>query len=168
MELEPLLLAEFARLPEGTDLEATPIIGRYRDAAVNLRTHFERIIKRAGVTAWPKLFHNLRASRETELMREHDLATVCKWIGNSPAVAAKHYAMCVDLDADFQRATGRKAKGAAQNPAQSVAVSAGKAQESANASNEKRPEIPSVTDSSRCLPNNQVGDTGLEPVTSRV
>jgi hypothetical protein len=39
-------------------------------------------------------------------MREYDLATVCKWIGNSPAVAAKHYAMCVDLDADFRRATG--------------------------------------------------------------
>jgi hypothetical protein len=40
----------------------------------------------------PKLFHNLRASRESELMREYDLATVCKWIGNSPVVAGKHYA----------------------------------------------------------------------------
>lgn len=29
----------------------------------------------------------------------------CKWIGNSPAVAAKHYAMSSDLNADFQRAT---------------------------------------------------------------
>jgi hypothetical protein len=57
----------------------------------NLRTQFEGIIKRAGATAWPKLFHNLKASRETELMREYDLATVCKWIGNSPTVAPKHY-----------------------------------------------------------------------------
>lgn len=40
-------------------------------------------------------------------MREYDLATVCKWIGNSPAVAARHYAMSVDLNADFARATGR-------------------------------------------------------------
>ena len=55
---------------------------------------------------WPKLWHNLRASRETELMREYDLATVCKWIGNSPAVAAKHYAMSVDLNADFAKAVG--------------------------------------------------------------
>ena len=37
-------------------------------------------------------------------MREYDLATVCKWIGNSPEVAARHYATSVDLDADFQRA----------------------------------------------------------------
>ena len=166
-ELEPLLLAEFARLPEGTDLEAAPIISRYRDATVNLRTHFERIIKRAGVTPWPKLFHNLRASRETELMREHDLATVCKWIGNSPAVAAKHYAMCVDLNADFQRATGR-AKSAAQNPAQSASITVGKGKEATKPTNRNRPVLPSDSDSSRCLLNNQVGDTGLEPVTSRV
>ena len=167
VELEPLLLAEFAALPEGCDLEATPVISRYRDASVNLRTHFERIIKRAGVTPWPKLFHNLRASRETELMREYDLATVCKWIGNSPAVAAKHYAMCVDLDADFQRATGR-AKGAAQNQAQYKSITTGKGKEAVKATNKNRPVLPSDTDQSRCLLNNQVGDTGLEPVTSRV
>lgn len=40
-------------------------------------------------------------------MREYDLATVCKWIGNSPAVAAKHYAMSIDLDSDFKRAAGK-------------------------------------------------------------
>jgi hypothetical protein len=39
-------------------------------------------------------------------MREYDLATVCRWIGNSPAVAARHYATSVDLDADFRRAAG--------------------------------------------------------------
>jgi hypothetical protein len=61
----------------------------------------------SGEKQWPKLFHNLRASRETELMREYDLATVCKWIGNSPAVAAKHYAMSMDLNDDFKRAAGK-------------------------------------------------------------
>jgi hypothetical protein len=39
-------------------------------------------------------------------MREYDLSTVCRWIGNSPAVAARHYATSIDLDADFQRAAG--------------------------------------------------------------
>lgn len=33
----------------------------------NLRTQFERLIKRAGLKPWPKLFQALRASRETEL-----------------------------------------------------------------------------------------------------
>ena len=31
---------------------------------------------------------------------------VCRWIGNSPAVAAKHYATSIDLNADFQPAAG--------------------------------------------------------------
>ena len=48
---------------------------------------------------------NLRASRESELMRTHDLSTVCRWIGNSSEVAAKHYAMSMDRDADFEKAT---------------------------------------------------------------
>ena len=48
-------------------------------------------------------------------MREYDLSTVCKWIGNSPAVAAKHYAMSIDRDADFRKAIGR---GQAQQKAQ--------------------------------------------------
>jgi hypothetical protein len=48
----------------------------------------------------------MRASRESELMREYDLATVCRWIGNSPAVATKHHATSIDLDADFRRAIG--------------------------------------------------------------
>jgi hypothetical protein len=164
-ELEPLLLAEFAGLPEGTDFEATPIFNRYRDATVNLRTQLERIVKRAGVAPWPKLFHNLRASRQTELMRDYDLATVCKWIGNSPAVAAKHYAMCVDLDADFQRATGRT-KSAAQNQAQYTSITTGMGKEANKATNENRPVLPSDSGQSRCLPNNQVGPTRFELVTS--
>ena len=52
----------------------------------------------------------MRASRESELMREYDLATVCKWIGNSPAIAATHYATSIDLNADFKRASGQANK----------------------------------------------------------
>lgn len=72
-------------------------------------------------------------------MREYDLSTVCKWIGNSPAVAARHYAVSVDLNGDFRRAAGLPETGAVK----SAAVS-GKQQESANAmaagKNEKTPD----------------------------
>lgn len=34
---------------------------------MNLRTQLQRILKRAGLTAWPKLWQNLRATRATEL-----------------------------------------------------------------------------------------------------
>ena len=52
--------------------------------------------------AWPKLFHNLRATRETELADEYPIKTVCEWIGNSPAIAAEHYLQVTEEH--FQRA----------------------------------------------------------------
>lgn len=137
-ELREHLLALFTESPEGAEY----VISTCRQGAMNLRTQFERLIARAGLTPWPKLFHNLRASRESELMREYDLATVCKWIGNSPAVAAKHYAMSVDLDADFHRATGLKqAQQKAQQKAQQTPESSdGQAMTFTPSFNEKTPE----------------------------
>ena len=78
------------------------IITRYRDCNANLRTQLCRIIARAGLEPWPKLFHNLRATRETELAGEYPLHVVCEWIGNSMAVAKKHYQQVTE--ADFQKA----------------------------------------------------------------
>lgn len=101
-ELRDRLLTLFEQAPEGAEY----VVTGHRLASLNLRKQIGRIIERAGVKPWPKPWHNMRASRETELMREYDLATVCRWIGNSPAVAAKHYATSVDLDADFRRAAG--------------------------------------------------------------
>ena len=57
----------------------------------NLRSTFLKIIKRAGLKAWPKLFQNLRSTRETELAETFPLQAVTAWIGNSQLVAAKHY-----------------------------------------------------------------------------
>ena len=101
-ELRAPLLKLFAEAEPGTEY----VITRHRLGCMNLRQQLERFLARAGLTPWPRLVHNLRASRESELLREYDLATVCKSIGNSPAVAAKHYATSIDLDADFRRATG--------------------------------------------------------------
>ena len=67
------------------------VINRYRDAEQNLRTQLKRIIRRAGLEPWPKPFHNLRASRETELAQSFPLHVVCAWIGNTERIAAKHY-----------------------------------------------------------------------------
>jgi hypothetical protein len=62
-------------------------------------------------------------------MNEYGLATGCKWIGNSPAVAARHYAMPIHLDADFKRASGKisTTKQAQQNAQQSAVSSDGQA-----------------------------------------
>jgi hypothetical protein len=78
------------------------VITRYRDAKVNLRTQLERILTRAGVKQWPKLFQNLRSSRETELAQRFPIHIVCAWLGNSRPVAMEHYLQV--RDEDFARA----------------------------------------------------------------
>ena len=67
------------------------LITRYRDDNMNLRTQLLRIIWKAGLKEWPKLFQNLRSTRETELAETFPIHVVTKWIGNSESVARKHY-----------------------------------------------------------------------------
>lgn len=67
------------------------VVMRYRSIKQNLGTQFKRIIERAGLEPWPKLFQNLSSTRETELMESFPAHVVCAWIGNSEAVARKHY-----------------------------------------------------------------------------
>lgn len=82
----------------------------------NLRTTFEKLIRRAGLNPWPKLFHNLRASLETDLMQEHPIHVVTAWVGNSPRIALGHYLQT--LDTDFAKAV----KGYSESGAKSGAV----------------------------------------------
>ena len=58
----------------------------------------QKIIRRAGLKPWPKLFHNLRASRQTELAQRFPEHVVCEWIGNSQVVAREHYLRVTDAD----------------------------------------------------------------------
>ena len=68
----------------------------------NLRTTFDKVIRRAGVNPWPRLWHSLRASCESDLAQTFPLATVTKWLGNTPSVALRHY---VDpTESAFERA----------------------------------------------------------------
>ncbi|MBW3598530.1 MAG: tyrosine-type recombinase/integrase [Planctomycetes bacterium] len=123
-ELRPYLEAVLAEESVGDHL-----ITRYRDQNANLRTQLLRIIKRAGVEPWPKLFHNLRASRQTELTSSFPLHVVCEWIGNSAPIADKHYLQVTE--AHFAQAAKETATNlggaesgapAAQNRAQQVSA----------------------------------------------
>jgi integrase len=108
-ELRPYLEKAFDEAPAGS----VYVVPRGRSGAVNLRTGLQRILRRASVAQWPKLFVNLRASRETELVLEHPEHVVRAWIGNSEKVAADHYLMVTEDD--FSRAS----KNPAHIPAQS-------------------------------------------------
>lgn len=80
-----------------------------------------RIVKRASVQPWPKLLQNLRASRETELMRENPAHVVHAWLGHSKEVAEDHYLMVTEED--YERATQEPAKNAVHFSVQLGAVS---------------------------------------------
>jgi hypothetical protein len=57
----------------------------------NMRATFAKIIRRAGVEPWPRIWHTLRASCESDLAQSFPLAKVTKWLGNTPSVALRHY-----------------------------------------------------------------------------
>jgi hypothetical protein len=86
-ELLPYLRDAAEVAPEGAEY----VITRYRTADTNLRTQLQRIIRKASLEPWPKLFHNLRATRQTELEETFPSHVVCAWIGNSEKVARQHY-----------------------------------------------------------------------------
>lgn len=66
------------------------------DGNINLSQQFKRYLKLAGITPWPKVFQNLRSTRETELMEQYPAHVVCAWIGNTEIVARKHYLQVTD------------------------------------------------------------------------
>ena len=68
----------------------------FNHASVRSRIH--KMIKRAGFQIWPKLFVNLRSSRETELVQQFSLHVVCAWLGNSEIIAQKHYLQVTEDD----------------------------------------------------------------------
>ena len=63
------------------------------------------------------MFQAMRASRETELVREHPIHVVTAWLGNTPQIAMKHYLMVTETD--FSKAIGKLVEKAVQNPVQS-------------------------------------------------
>ena len=148
------IFSELRPYLEEIDLQAAPgtvyFINRYRDSAnANLRTQLKRIIENAGLTPWPKLFQNLRSTRQTELEERFPSHVVCAWIGNSRAVAAKHYLQVTD--AHFAKAV--------QNPVQSVQ----KAVQQPAASNRTDSRKPRKCESVRSNATPEVAGAGVEP-----
>ena len=153
-ELRTYLEEVFEQAEPGTEF----VITRYRDMNANLRTQLERILGRAGVKTWPKLFHNLRASRETELAEDFPIHVVCEWMGNSQPVALKHYLQVTD---DHYAE-------AVQNPVQQPHESRRKQPQPRPVSTHKTAGLQGVATSCDYLHGSQVGDEGLEPPTSTV
>ena len=100
-EIEPYLRQAFDDAPPGT----IHVLPRRFHKEGYAYAGVLRAVERAGVKAWEKLFVNMRASLETDLMKDHRAHLVYAWIGNTEKVAVDHYLMATD--ADFDRAAGK-------------------------------------------------------------
>jgi len=109
-ELRPLLEAAFDAAEDGTEY----VVGEYSSKS-NFRSKMARIVEQAGLNPWPKIFQNLRSTRETELAGRLPMHVVCEWIGNSPKVAVKHYLGVTE--GDYDQAVGKSAANALQSDA---------------------------------------------------
>lgn len=104
------------------------------DAGTNLRQTFGKIVKRAGLTPWPKLWQNLRATRETELFGQYPAHVAAAWIGNTVRVAIEHYTQVRESDFEAATAVDQQAHKNAHN-APSITVNQGESGETGGDSN---------------------------------
>lgn len=112
-ELRPYLEESFELAEPGSKF----VMSRYRSpSGAYIRKRLEVLIERAGLKLWPRITHNLRASRQTELERNNPTHVVCAIMGNTPSVAHRHY-LQTNVD-DLLKAAGWSIEKAAQNPAQ--------------------------------------------------
>ena len=148
----------FDAAPEGEPLVLPFLAGR-TDAS--LRKVMLPAIKRAGTAPWPKLWTALRATRDTELRETFPGHVVSTWIGHDQRIAERHYLQVTDGHFE-EAASGSKkvVRNLVRNPVQH-----------GNAGRRTQPRKPQKTSMQpqgvACF-NDSMGDTGLEPVTSRV
>ena len=90
-ELRPYLEERWHQAEPGD----TRFIRRYGPGQT-VSSQFARIVRRANLTPWEKLWHNMRASRQTEFEKVFPSHVVCGWPGNSQQVARKHYLQITD------------------------------------------------------------------------
>ena len=131
----------------------------------NLGTTFKKIIRGAGLEPWPKPFQNLRASRQTELEQSFPTYVVCKWMGNTPSVAHKHY-LTVTED-HFQQATENWGQTGDKLGTQPPVLPRTESQQKTRTP-EKIGENATFAEVVAILENGRVAGTGFEPATSRL
>lgn len=119
--IDPRLRPILERLFEAAEPGTEAVVPRLRDPATNLRTGLCRIIERAGLAPWPRLFHNMRASCACDWTERFPNHVAASWLGHSPMVAATHYLQTRDVHFDLAAGlVGRDSKSgnkAAANPA---------------------------------------------------
>lgn len=174
--LQPILAEAFERAEPG---EVYVVDERYRQAATiaagwgnaNLRTGLLRIIARAGLEPWPRLFQNMRSSRQTELAEKLPGHVVCKFMGNTEDVARRHYLQTTDAHYEAALSVGaeptreptrRCARQSARQSAQHAYAAARTGGQPSRGAHEKAPGMPGLASRDLVTQQLQVAAEGLE------
>jgi integrase len=120
--------------------ERTPgavyVVPRARHGS-NLSTHAKRLVAKAGVEPWPKLFTNLRGSCSDDLERQGVAEkAINAWIGNTARLRQRHYHAV--RPEDWAAVTGKPAP----IPAPSGAVSGHQEPSTLHGAREKTLDVP--------------------------
>ncbi len=161
-EVGACLRQAFEEAPEGSEFVFSD---RYRRAGVNLGTQLKRIIRRAGLEPWPRSWHNLRASCQTELSERFPIHVVCHWLGNTTTVATQHYLSVRETDFSAALKPHPGTEHALQNALQYPPESARKEPKQPTVKNEKEPDFQALSYSCETVRFVQVPPEGLEPST---
>lgn len=155
-ELMPFLQEAFDAAPDGSEYVVNKPYGK----ACNLRTQMTRIVERAGLKPWPKIFQNLRSTRATELADQFPGYVAAAWLGHSVKVAKNHYWQVTDDHFDIAKSAVKCAVKCAVEGARNESQSA--EEKKTNSSDA------GVSDLVQLLSTCTVGDIGFEPTTSAV
>lgn len=137
----------------------------------NLRTTMHKIIARAGLTPWPRLFQNMRASCATDWASEFPNHDAASWLGHSPMIAAQHYLK--PRDEHFRKAAGlgggaQSDARVAQKATQSIAADSGTEPKRTPQTLGVADFLPQDAEGCNGSHSGLVGGRGLEPRTLRV
>lgn len=167
-ELKAILLARVEDEAEG-DAHVVP---RLTDSSINLRTQAQRIIERAGVETWPRLFQALRSSCSMDWIESVPNHAVAKWLGHTPKVQAAHYLRVRDVH--FDQVTGGE-QGGAKCGAQAAQKAAQQGTATSRTDLQHRTESPENTafmqpgaETCESVQGDQVGWVGFEPTANRL
>ena len=161
-ELLGPLTEAFDAAPDG----AVYVVTRHRSQAdmkngswknSNFRTRFNKMVKRVGLPPWPKPFHGMRASCETDLLEKHPLQAVARWMGHSPKVAVANYLRV--RDEHFDQAISGDGRSLAHFPAHSSQVQS----HQGSSPNKETPEKPRIDEGCSTLSINKTDGEGFEP-----
>jgi hypothetical protein len=101
-----------------------------------------------GIEPWIRVFQNLRASRETELVEDFPVHVVTEWLGNSPDTAAKHYLTVRDIH--LERAVGGDIQSRGTYMGHTMAVTGCQELTSKNGGSTEVPDVEGVGSDSQC------------------